>query len=113
MDADELLHLVSFKGGEPRTGQYTGTKALMLAVLEDGIRSYLGPAGRVRTEAERWITTGKGRSPFSFITICETLGLEPDAVRRALAKLESRKPSRRALGRLRGNVRHTRLGAAS
>ena len=37
----DLLRLSSLGGGEPRSAQYTGTKALMLAVLEDGIRSFV------------------------------------------------------------------------
>ena len=45
----------SLGGGESRSAQYTGTKALMLAILEDGIRSYLSPMSRIRTEAEYWV----------------------------------------------------------
>ena len=104
----DLFQMASIGGGEPRTAQYTGTKALMLAILEDGIRSYLNPAGRIRNEAEYWVTAGRQRSPFSFSVVCETLGLEPDAVRRALDRLRSNKVSpRRALVRSRPNVRRT------
>jgi hypothetical protein len=104
----DLSRLSSLGGGEPRSAQYTGTKALMLAILEDGIRSYLSPVGRVRTEAEYWVKTGKQRSPFSFTVVCETLGLEPDAVRAALDRLRARNVSpRRVLGRSRPNVRRT------
>jgi hypothetical protein len=104
----EFMQLTSLGGGEPRTAQYTGTKALMLAILEDGIRSYLSPVGRVRSEAEYWVKAGRQRSPFSFIVVCETLGLEPEAVRVALERLRSRNVSpRRALGRSRPNVRRT------
>src|SRR5262245_21294930 len=77
----DFMQLTSLGGGEPRTGQHTGTKALMLGILEDGIRSYLSPVGRVRSEAEYWVKAGRQRSPFSFIVVCETPGLEPDAVR--------------------------------
>ena len=102
------LRITSLGGGESRSGEYTGTKALMLAILEDGIRSYLSPVGRVRNEAEYWVKSGRQRSPFCFTVVCETLGLEPSAVRAALERLRERNVSpRRALGRSRPNVRRT------
>jgi hypothetical protein len=88
---DDLLELSSFGslgGGEPRTSEYMGTKALMLAVLEEGIRDYCGRPARLRTEAESWVRSNR-RSAFSFVVTCETLGLEPDAVRQALGRLKS------------------------
>lgn len=104
----DLLRLSSLGGGESRSAQYTGTKALMLAILEDGIRSYLSPVGRIRNEAEYWVKSGRQRSPFCFTVVCETLGLEPDCVRSALERLRVRNVSpRRALGRSRPNVRRT------
>jgi hypothetical protein len=108
-DSDlDLLRITNLGGGESRTTQYTGTKALMLAILEDGIRSYLSPVGRVRSEAEFWVRSGRNRSPFSFHVVCETLGLEPGAVRVALDRLRDKNVSpRRALGRSRPNVRRT------
>jgi DNA-binding transcriptional ArsR family regulator len=104
----EILRMTSIGGGESRSAQYTGTKALMLAILEDGIRSYLSPVGRIRSEAEYWVMAGRQRSPFSFTVVCETLGLEPDAVRAALRRLREKNVSpRRVLGRSRPNVRRT------
>jgi len=83
------IRLAPVAGGEPRSGEYTGTKALMLAVLENGFRSYFSPKVRIRSEAERWIKAAQGRSPFSFTVVCETLGLEPEAVRAALRRLRA------------------------
>jgi hypothetical protein len=104
----DLIRLTSLGGGESRSAQYTGTKALMLAILEDGIRSYLSPVGRIRSEAEYWVTAGRQRSPFSFMVVCETLGLEPEAVRTALERMRIRNVSpRRAIRRSRPNVRRT------
>jgi hypothetical protein len=104
----DLIRLASLGGGESRSTQYTGTKALMLAILEDGIRSYLSPVGRIRAEAEYWVTSTRQRSPFSFTVVCETLGLEPEAVRAALKRLRAKNVSpRRAIGRSRPNVRRT------
>ena len=109
----ELLPLGSLIGGDPRWGQYTGVKALMLAVLEEGIRNYLGSNVRLRGEAAYWIASPSRQSPFAFCTVCETLGLEPSAARLALERLrEKNVPARDALGRSRPNVRRPerRLG---
>ncbi len=102
----DLLRLTSLGGGESKSTQYTGTKALMLAILEDGIRSFLSPVARVRSEAEYWVRSGRSRSPFSFLVVCETLGLEPGAVRIALDRMRNKNVSpRRAISRSRPNVR--------
>jgi len=107
-DYDELerLRLAPVAGGESRTGQLTGTRALMLAVLEDGIRCYLGRPGLVTSEADYWINSNRRRSPFSFVVICETLGLDPDAVRVAAKRMKDARVSpRRAMPRTLSNVR--------
>ena len=102
----ELLRSATLAGGEPRQGQLTGTKALMLAVLEDGIRSYLSSVRGVAQEAEFWVHSEKRRSPFSFVVVCEMLGLDAEAVRRALMRLrEQRVAPRKAMPRTRPNVR--------
>jgi hypothetical protein len=92
--------------GEPPGAPQGGVKLLMLAVLEDGIRSYLGSEVRARTEAECWVESPAGGSPFAFRVVCESLGLEPSAVRAALRRLRTKKlRSRRGLRRTRPNVR--------
>ena len=102
----DLIRLISLGGGEPRTSEYSGSMALMLAVLEDGIRSYLSPTERTRMEAEAWIESRRQDLLFSFHVVCQTLGLEPNAVRRALRRLRTKNASpRTALGRSRPNVR--------
>ena len=86
-------------------GQLSGTKALMLAVLEEGIRSYLGDSAAQASEAELWIQSPQGRSPFSFSVVCEILGLDPDAVRSNLRRMKNGTiPARKSL-RARNNVR--------
>lgn len=107
-DDDELGNLLlnPVTGGEPRSGQLTGTKALMLAVLEDGIRSYLGGSRVIASEAEFWIHSHRRHSPFSFVVVCEMLGLDPGAVRKTLLRMKSDNVSpRKALPRARHNVR--------
>ena len=50
------LDLPSVLGaGAPRATSFSGTKSLLLAVLEDGIRSYLSPVKEIRLEAEYWV----------------------------------------------------------
>ena len=117
-DAIEFeLHAIRFApvaGGEPRTAEYTGTKALMLAVLENGFRSYFSPKVRIRAEAERWVRSPQGRSPFSFTVVCETLGLEPEAVRTALRRLRANQQTfaQPPIKRSRPNVhRYGRVGS--
>jgi hypothetical protein len=110
MDDDILGEVIGLGGGEPRWSEYTGTRALMVAVLEDGIRDYCGTAGRLRTEAEGWVRSNC-RSAFSFIVTCETLGLEPDAVRQALPRLKNQSPL--PPSRIRPDVRKQRPTAKS
>jgi phosphoribosyl-ATP pyrophosphohydrolase len=105
LDVD-LIRLISLGGGEPRTSEYSGSMALMLAVLEDGIRSYLSPIERTRTEAESWIESRRQDLLFSFHVVCQTLGLEPNAVRRALRRMRAKNGRKRSsIGRSRPNVR--------
>ena len=87
-DTLEVLRIGHLAGGEPRTSQLTGTKALMLAVFEDGIRCYLSSRRLIAAEAEDWLNSGKRYSPFAFVVLCETFGLDPQAARATI------KPSR-------------------
>ena len=105
-DDPDLRDIISLGGGESSAGPYTGIKALMLAVLDNGIASYLSSTPRIRAEAEYWIGTSARRSPFSFTVVCETLRLEPDAVRAAVQRLRAQQgKALRSLGRRRQNVR--------
>jgi hypothetical protein len=81
-------------------------KRLMLAVLSDAVRCFLAYAaardrtGRLRfAEAEAWILDHKAAGPFAFVTICESLGIEPDCMREGIRQFGSlhahgTKPSR-------------------
>ena len=108
MDVEYFRRLIAsgpLAGGEPRGGEYCGLKALMLAVLDNAVQNYCGPAGRPRTEVERWLAARNSHSPFSFKTICEVLGLDPDAARRAINVLRERMPPRAQKRRMRPNSR--------
>jgi hypothetical protein len=71
--------------------QISGEKALMLAVLEDGIRCFQehlkNPRVRPRLlarQAEKWIRSPDWDWPFSFNNVCETLALNPECLRTRL-----------------------------
>jgi hypothetical protein len=84
-------------------------RALMLAVFEDAVRCYLSGSGRIRAEADEWVHSLQRHSPFSFIVVCETLGLDPPAVRSALHRIrDAQLPPTAAIGRARPNARRTR-----
>lgn len=103
---DELRRSGSLSGGEPTHSEYSGTKALMLAVLEDGIRCYLSPIASVQYEADHWMRARRQNWPFSFTSVCQVLGLDPSAVRVAVQRMQkNRLTPRRAIGRNRPNVR--------
>ena len=107
LDAD-LLDLTSLGGGDTQRKPFTGVKALMLAVLDNGMASYFSSVARIREEAECWVNSRSRHSPFSFAVVCDTLGLEPTAVRNALQRLRDKQPRGQRLGRRRPNV--TRAG---
>jgi hypothetical protein len=74
-------------------------RRLMIAVLEDAIRSIRRSRiltnawwRRVFEEEKRWFLSEDRHSPFSFECICETLELDPNAVRESLG-LVPRAPS--------------------
>ena len=101
----DLIHYAAAGGGESRTARYhTGTKALMLAVLDNAIEGLFSHDERCRIEAEHWITSCLRRSPFSFVVVCETLGLDPDAARIALRRQRTQGVTRPDLGRRRADV---------
>lgn len=107
----EIAALLGIGGGEARGVRFSGVRALMLAMLEDAVRAYVGSDPRPRLEAEGWIDSGRSRWVFSFSTVCETLGLEPTAVRTALRRLRAQAPGGRrfAVGKSRPNARQANL----
>jgi hypothetical protein len=83
-----------------------GIRNLMIAVLEDAVRGYVAGNAQERYETEVWIANRERRFPFAFAVICDTLGLDPDAVRQALRRMRRDiVPSRRAVIRARRNGR--------
>lgn len=84
---------------KPWAGDQDGAGRLVLAVLLDGLMRSLGANPELVKEAERaaqqaeaqaWLAARRvghdaDDSPFTFTNACETLGLDPQAVRRAVA----------------------------
>ena len=78
-----------------RSRSFSPEEKLRIAVLEDAVRCLFkggesDHARNKRRDAEDWIFEN-GAGQFTFHGVCEELGLEPSAVRRALTKtLESK-----------------------
>ena len=98
-------------------------KRLMMAVLEDALRCFQnnadarsGPRRRAFAEAEQWLCTDKGEGAFSFETVCETLGIEPQYLRSGLCEWRNQQlagVSARRLARRSPVVRSGKITAAS
>jgi len=66
-------------------------KKLMLAILEDGIACFQkyvfardGKGKALFREAETWVEDIGGEAVFAFDSVCESLALDPDYVRRGM-----------------------------
>ena len=89
--APEIVLPEQLQQGFRRDSYLSGEKALMLAVLEDGIRCFqehlTNPRSNPRLlskQAEEWIRAVDYEWPFSFNNVCETLGIDPEALREKL-----------------------------
>ncbi|HME62454.1 MAG TPA: hypothetical protein VKH62_14515 [Candidatus Binatia bacterium] len=102
-------------------------KKLMLAILEDAIACYQkyffvrdSKGKALFQEAEEWVDEAGAANVFSFDSVCETLGLNPDYLRRGLtnwrksvlaqhmhAKVYQLKPASRKQGRRTGPARRS------
>jgi len=85
-----------YRRAEPASGE----RRLLLAVLEDGIRTLLkyarathGRAFNLRREALTWLSSQDRSDVFAFESICEALGIDPDRLRlRVLAEARADAP---------------------
>lgn len=64
-------------------------RALMLAVLEDAIACFESTKANLIQEAEEWINSNDD-GIFSFNNVCETLGLDPEALRKGLKRWKAK-----------------------
>lgn len=68
-------------------------KKLMLAILEDGVACFQkyvfardGKGKALFREAENWIEEKGGEAVFAFDSVCESVGLDPEYLRRGMRK---------------------------
>ena len=81
----------AFFGSSSRKGPVSAERELMIAVLSDAIecfwkyrKSRAALAIRLYQEAKAWLFADTENHPFSFLNICQTLGLEPSYIRRGI-----------------------------
>ncbi len=72
-------------------------KRLQLAVLEDAILTFERSVGvyrprprRLLAEVDAWFASDATDWPFAFVTICHTLNIDPDYIRRGLRHSRTR-----------------------
>ena len=77
--------------------EHHAERDLLLAVLQDGIacfQGYFSKPSRTNEklflDAEKWISSNDD-DVFSFNNVCETLGLDPDALRKGLRRWQVEK----------------------
>ncbi len=91
-----------------REGGIVRERRLMLAVLQDAVECYQkyalarDPRGTMLFDnAVEWIDSGEREWPFSYVNICEVLGLNPEYIRRGLSKWrQQRSPVKRTTARI-------------
>ena len=93
--APDIVLPEQFFEGARRDSCISGEKALMLAVLEDGIRCFQEHLRNARSnprllsqQAEEWIRAVDYEWPFSFNNVCDALGIDPDCMRDALLRMK-------------------------
>lgn len=64
-------------------------RALMLAVLKDAIACFESANPNLVQEAEEWINSDDDGT-FSFDNVCETLGLNPEGLKRGLLRWKAK-----------------------
>lgn len=73
-------------------------KRLMLAILEDAVKSFQACAGgpsENSVTAEAWILRDDPEWPFSFDNVCEFLEIDPYYLRSGLIRWKNKKPDER------------------
>jgi len=115
----ELIPSAQMTGGARDDGDASGARALMLAILEDAARCI--ERGRRRrhprtrqlgAEAETWVRSDCREWLFSFASICDVLGIDPDALRVRLLTHVERLASDGRAARPEADEPSSRRGAA-
>jgi hypothetical protein len=102
-----------------RPAERTPELRLMVAVLEDALRTFCGCARspgrrnrRLSQEAADWFASSDTSWPFAFENICDALGLEPEWIRQLLRRREGAQPVRIPTIRRLAGTRHAVTGRA-
>jgi hypothetical protein len=114
----ELILPAQMIGGARHDADTSGARALMLAILEDatlcikrGRRRRHPGTRRLAAEAETWVRSDSREWLFSFVSICDVLGIDPDALRARLLTQVERPASGGGAARPRADEPSTRSGA--
>ncbi len=83
---------------------HEGERRLMAAVLEDAVTLYReGPRSRTRTtyaELDRWLASDDRSTLFTFLNLCDVLGLDAERVRRYFEDLRTARMLRQRVAAL-------------
>ena len=112
----EVLLPVQHADRQFRGARMQPEKRLQLAILADAVSTHAQLATVVTSKArslfaevDEWFASDVPAGPFSFVAICDSLGLEPAYIRRGLLRLHTHNgtPSKRKLSlRHEGGSRH-------
>ena len=89
-----LIVPVQFVDRQFQAARLQPEKHLQLAVLADAVATHArtatetsSSAQRLFSEVDEWFACDVAAGPFSFVGICDSLGIEPGYVRRGLRRL--------------------------
>lgn len=114
----EVVLPAQMTGGARIDGDTSGARALMLAILEDAMLCIERGRGRrhprtrqLAAEAETWVRSDCREWLFSFASICDVLGFDPDALRARLLPHVEHPASGGRAARAETDARSIRTGA--
>ncbi len=85
------LNEMLYTGEHSAIKQITPERELLIAVLDRAVLDFCGREGELHEKAKEWIfgeSYAEFEDAFSFVSICEYLGLQPDALRERILCLE-------------------------
>ena len=96
------LNLVMPSQFFPERGDGPGERRLMRAVLKDALAVLFKYEAtqdrrglRLLAEAQHWLESDDADWPFSFVNVCDALGLEPSCVRERVARCRAAQRTQR------------------
>ena len=89
----EAVLPVQFYGPRRQASELQPVRRLLVAMLADAVRCFQSSFGATQSEkrlefaeARGWIFADRNDGPFSFLTVCEALDLEPRTIRKNLSR---------------------------